>query len=104
MRNDLNCPTKIIAAPLICDDLCIDLPRSKVADAAQAVVNESFVVTKIQVRFCAVIQHVHFTMLIRRHGARVHIDIRIQFLNGNFETALLKQQAHCRGGHTFSYR
>ncbi len=99
MWNDLDRPTKIVAATFLRDDLRVDLPRCKVADAAQADVNEAFVVTQIEVRFCAVIEHVHLAMLIRRHRARVHVNVWVQFLNRHFESTLFEEQTGCRCRH-----
>src|SRR6185503_8299551 len=96
-------PAEKIAAALLADDLGIDLSAGEVAGTAQADVNESFVVTQIQIRFCAVIQYVDLAMLIRTHRARIHVDVRIQFLDGNFKTAFPEQESRCRGGDTFAH-
>ncbi len=64
VRDDLNCPAQIIAAAFLCDGLGIHLSRREVADPRQAVINKPLVVTQVEVGFRAVIQHVHFAMLI----------------------------------------
>ena len=65
VRNHLDGPAEIIATAFFGNGFSIDLPGREITDPAQADVNETFVVTKIKVRFCAVIEHIHLAMLIR---------------------------------------
>src|SRR5262245_60540735 len=67
VRDHLNRPTEEITAAFLANDFCINLSTCKVAGTAQADVNESFVVTQIEVRFCAVIQNVNLSMLVWAH-------------------------------------
>jgi hypothetical protein len=103
MWDYLDSPAEKIAAAFLADDIRVHLSAGEVAGAAQADVNESFVVTQIKIRFCAVIQNINFAMLIWTHCARVNVDIRVQLLHGNFEAAFLKQESRCRGRHAFAH-
>ena len=104
MRNDLDRPAEEIAAPFFADDLRVHLSAREVGRAAEADVNESFVVTQVEVRFRAVVEDVHLSVLVRTHRARVHVDIRIQFLNRHLEPALPQKQARRRRSHAFAHR
>ncbi len=96
VRDHLDRAAEEIAAPLLLDDLGIDLPAGEVADAAEADVNEAFIVTQIQVGFSAVIQHEDFAMLVGAHRAGIDVDVRIQLLHRHLETAFLEGQAEWR--------
>ena len=80
VRDDLDRAAQIITAPLLTDHLGIHLAGGHIADPVQADVNEAFIVTQVQVSFSAVIQHVHFAVLVGAHGAWIHVDVGIQFL------------------------
>src|SRR5215211_4288658 len=103
VRNHLDRPAQKIAAALLADDLGVHLSAGEVARAAETDVDESFIVTQVQVRFCTVVEHVHFSMLVWTHRPGIHIDIGIQLLNGNLEPALFEQKSGSRGGHTFAH-
>ena len=45
---------------------------------------------KIKVGLCTILGDEHFTVLERRHGARIHVDIRVQFHHGDFDAARFK--------------
>src|SRR5215207_1527781 len=104
MWDYLNRPTEEITAAFLADDLRVHLPAGEVAGAAEANVDETFVVAQIKVRFCAVIEHIDLSMLVGTHRPRINIYIWIQFLNGDLEPAFLEQKPSGRGGHTFAHR
>jgi len=85
--DDLNRPAQVVAVPLLLNHLSVDLAGSKVAEVAQAYVDETLIMPEIQIGFSAVIEHVHLAVLIGGHGPRIHIDIRVELLNGNLESA-----------------
>lgn len=58
--------------------------------------------TEIQIGFRAVIGDEDFAMLIRAHGARVDIDVRVEFLNGDFVASVLQQSAQGCSGDAFA--
>ena len=100
----LDRPTEIISAAFVGNDLGIHLTGGKVAHPAEAVVDEPLIMTKIEVRFRAIIEHIHLAMLIWRHGSRIDVDVGIQFLHGHLEAALLEQQPQGGRRHAFSDR
>ena len=48
---------------------------------------------EVEVSLCAVVRYEYFTVLIRAHRARVDIDVRVEFLNRYFESAIFEQSA-----------
>jgi hypothetical protein len=59
---------------------------------------ETLVMAEIQVGFSAVFRDVDLAMLIRVHSAGIHIDIRIQLLNGDLKAFGLENSSDgCRG-------
>jgi hypothetical protein len=53
MRNDLNCPAKIIVLPLLFNDMLVDLSGRDVVFARQSDVEVPFVVFEVKIYFTA---------------------------------------------------
>jgi hypothetical protein len=83
VRDDLDGVAEVVAAPLLGDDAGVDLPGRDVRLAVESRVQEPFVVADVQVRLRAVVGDEDLTVLERVHGARVDIEVRIEFLHGN---------------------
>ncbi len=58
--------------------------------------------SQIKVCLAAVIGYKDFAVLERAHGAGIDIDIRIEFLRRDFETASFEQTSERRGCDTFT--
>jgi len=54
-------------------------------------VREALVVAEIEVRFRTVFGDEDFAVLKRAHRAGIHVQIRIAFLKGDFETATFEE-------------
>src|SRR5689334_18527 len=102
VRDDLNRAAQIVAAPLFGDDLRVDLTGGDVAHPAEVGVNEALIVTQVQVRLRAIVQHVDFAVLIRTHSAGVHVDVRVKFLDGDVEAACFEQPPNRRSGDSLA--
>ena len=63
----------------------------QVGEFVQVLVNEALVVAQIQVGLHTVLGYKYLTVLVRAHGARVHIHIRIQLLSCHLQAALFEQ-------------
>ncbi len=87
MRNDLNGLAAVNALSLIRNDIPVNPAGSQVGILRKGFIDKSFVVAEIQIRFSAVVRYKHFAVLNGIHRARIHIQIRIQFLRGNFQPA-----------------
>ena len=59
-------------------------------------VDEALVMAEIKVGLRAVIGDEHFSVLVRAHGARIDVDVRIQLLRGDFIAARLQKPAEAR--------
>ena len=55
--------------------------------------SKAFVVTEIEIGFRAVIGDEHFAMLKRRHRPRIHVQVRIELHQVDFEAAAFQQTA-----------
>ena len=104
MRDNLDGTAQEVAAPFFANDLCIHLTGGHIADLAQAHVNETLIMPKIQVGLGPVIQYEDLAVLIGAHCARVNIDIGIQFLNGDVEPAFFEQTSRCCCRYAFANR
>ena len=56
---------------------------------------------EIQVCLAPVVGHEHLAVLIRTHCTRIHIDIGIQFLGGDLESAALQKPSERRRRYSF---
>ena len=104
MRDDLNGFAEIFSFALIVEHRLIHLPTGQIVQASQLDVGESFVMAEVQVGFRAVIQHIHFAVLIRTHRAGIHVEIRIKFLQRDLEAAIFEQCAERGRRQAFAQR
>jgi hypothetical protein len=51
---------------------------------------ESFVVAQVEICLRAIVSHKNLTVLERRHSARIDVNVRIEFLKGDFQSAGLE--------------
>jgi len=52
---------------------------------------EAFVVAEVEIGFGAIVGDKHFAVLIRAHGSGIHVQVRVTFLDGDFETATFEE-------------
>ena len=97
MRDHLHRLAEIIAAAFLLQHGLVDLPAGEVVEARERGVGEAFVMPEIEIRLCAVIQHIHFAVLERAHRAGIDIQVRIELLQRDFEAAALQQRAEGGG-------
>ena len=79
----LDCLAKVFPPPLLGDDVGVHPAGGQVGEPVQVLVNEPLVVAQVQVGLRPVLSDKDLPMLIGTHGARVHIDIRVQLLGGH---------------------
>ena len=91
MGDHLHGGTQVFTATLLVQHVLIDTAGGEAVATAQASANKTLVVTQIQVGFGAVFRHEHLTVLVRAHGAGIHINIRIHFDQGDVEAAGFQQ-------------
>ena len=91
MRNDLYGTSQIIAAALFIDNGQIDLACRHIGALRQIDINKTLIMAQIKVSLRAVVGNENLAVLIRAHRARVHIDIRIKFLDRDPIAAAFQQ-------------
>ena len=97
VRNDLHCGAEILSPSLAVQNVPVDAARCEVRILVKVFVDEPLVVTEIEVCLSAVFGDVDFAVLIRTHGSGVNIDIRVQLLRRDLESARLEKPSQaCR--------
>ena len=89
--NDLNRFSQIIAASLFVDDVLVYAAGSDVIRLRGDNVEKSLVMAEVQICFGAIVRDKAFAVFIGIEGARIDVDVGIQFLNGNGIAAALQQ-------------
>src|SRR5579859_3397918 len=100
--NDLYRATKIFAAPLLGDDIGIDLTCRHIACLAGGLIGKALVMPQVKVSFGAIVGDKDLTMLIGRHCAWVYIDVRVQLHNRDGQSAALQQPPDGRDSDPFT--
>ena len=102
MRNYLNCGTQKFSSAFLVQYIPVDLTGGQIGVLVQVFIDKALVVTQVQVCFCAVFCNIYLAVLIGTHGAGVHIDIGVQLLRGNFQSAGLQQASKGGSGNSFA--
>ena len=84
MGNHLHRGAQIFAPAFFVQHVPVHLAGGQVREFVQILVDEPLVMPQIQVGFRAVFRHVYLAVLVRAHGSRIHVDIRIQLLGRHF--------------------
>ena len=82
---------QVIAAAFLVDDALVDAAGGDIVGARGADVGETFVVAQVEVGLVAVYRHIALAVLVRVEGARVDVDIGVEFLDGDTVAAREKQ-------------
>ena len=104
VRNHLHGLAEIVAAALLGDHGLVDLAGRDGIVARERSRREALVVTEVEVRLRAVVGDEDLAVLIRRHRARIHVKIRVEFLHAHLQPAQLQQRAERRRRKPFSQR
>ena len=102
VRDDLNRAAEVVAAAFFGDDVFVHLPRAEAVAAGHGGVDETFVVSQVEVGFRAVVGDEHFAVLERAHRAGIDVDIRVELEHGHVQTARFEDGGNRSGGDTFS--
>ena len=71
----------------------VDRTRGDVGAARRVRAREALVVPEVQVRLRAVLGDEHLAVLERRHRPRVHVDVRVELLEGDLQASRHEQAA-----------
>ena len=83
VRHDLNGAAQIIPAPFLHNHVVIDAAGREVIPPSHRDSREALIMAEVEIGLGPVFGHIDLPMLIRVHGTRVHINIRIQLQKGN---------------------
>ena len=70
----------------------------------QVLVDEALVVAQVEVRLGAIVSDEDLAVLVRRHRARINVDVRIELDDADREPAALEQATDAGGGDAFAER
>ena len=102
MRNDLNRRTEVFAFSFFVENVPIYFSGCKVREFIKILVDEAFVMSEVKICFRTVFGDINFSVLIRAHRSGIDVDVRIEFLCGDFESARFKQSPERRGSDPFA--
>ena len=102
VRNYLNCLSQVITATFSGQNSLINGPCRCIRATCEILVNETLVVTKVEVGLATIICYEHFTVFKRVHRARVNVDVRVKFLHCDAQAAHLQQTTKRRSSETLT--
>ena len=103
---------QVLAPALLVEHVPVDLAGGQVGVLVQVLVNKPLVVAQVQVGLRPVLGDVHLPVLVRTHGAGVHVDVGVQLLGSHLQPPGLQQAAQAgrgdplaqTGNHTAGYK
>ena len=104
VRDDLHGVAEEVAAAFFRDDGRVHLPGGDVGVAAEVDVEEALVVADVEVGLRAVVGDEDLAVLERVHGSRIDVQVRVELLHGDPETARLEQAAEAGGREPLAER
>ena len=104
VRDHLDGVAEVVAAALLGDDARVDLPRRDVGDLAQVGVQEPLVVPDVEVGLGPVIGDEDLAVLERVHRPGVDVEVRVELLHGDPQTARTQQPTEGRGRQSLAQR
>ena len=102
VRDHLHGFSEVFAPAFVRQNSLVDLTACHVVGSGEHAIGEPFVVTKVKIGLRPVRQHVHFAMLKWIHGARIDVQIWIELLQDDLESAMLEQRAERGRGKPFA--
>ena len=102
VRNDLDGGAEIIAAPLLGENFLVDAAGGDVVLPRRRPAGEALVMAEIEVGFGAVVGDENLAVLVRRHRARIDVEIGVELAQADLVAARLQQRAERRGSETLA--
>ena len=91
VRYHLHSTSEVFPAPLLVENVPVDLSSGKVREFIEIFINESFVVSEIEICLSTVLRNVYLSVLEWTHRSGIHIDIRVQLLCSPLEAPRLQE-------------
>ena len=89
--DDLYGPSQVVTASLRGEDRLVDAASGRIRRARKVLVDETLVVTEIEIGLATVVSDEHFSVLEWIHRARVDVDVRIELLHRDSKATHLEQ-------------
>ena len=102
MGNHLHGGAKVFAPALLIQHIPVHLAGGEVGVFVQILINEALIVSQVQIGLGAVFGDIDLSVLIRAHGAGVHVDIGVQLLCRDLQSPGLQQPAQRRGSNALA--
>ena len=80
----------------------VDLAAGDGAGSGEVLVEEALVVAEVEVRLRAVGRHEHLAVLVGRHGAGVDVEVGVELLDGDRDSAGFQQAPDAGGRDAFT--
>ena len=93
VRDDLHGLAEVFALALVVEHGLIHLAAGQVVQPRQLHVREPLVMAEVEVRLRAVVEHIDLAVLVGAHRARIHVEIRVELLQGDLQAAVFEQRA-----------
>ena len=104
VRDDLHGVAEVLAAALLGDDRRVDLAGGDVRGLVELDVEEALVVPDVEIGLGAVIRDEDLAVLERVHGARIHVQIGIELLHDDAESARSEEVSQAGGREALAER
>ena len=96
--NDLDALAQVLPRPLLAQHGLVDLARGHVGLLGEEDVGETLIMADVQVGLGPILGHVDLAVLEGVHGPRIDVDVGIQLLLKNADSAASQQSAQRRCG------
>jgi hypothetical protein len=98
----LNGFSKVFSLAFLCDDVVVDPACSDIVRPGSRNIQKALIVTEVKVGLGAIFRDIALTVLVRVQGSGVYIDIRVEFLNGDFKPPRLQEFGQGCGDDSFT--
>ncbi len=98
VRDDLDGLAQVVAAALLREDARVDGSGREVRTSVEVLVEESLVVTEVEIRLRPVVQDEDLAVLERVHRAGVDVDVGVELLDDDLRSASFEEAAEGGGG------
>ena len=95
---------QVVAPPLLGDDRGVDAAGGGVRALVEVLVDEPLVVAEVEVGLPTVLGHEHLAVLEGVHGARVHVDVRVELAHRHLQPPALEEPSEGGGGEPLAER
>ena len=94
---------EVVPVPFALEHGAVDLPAGDGAGGAQVLIEKALIVAEVEVGFGAVRGHEHLAVLVGRHRAGVDVEVGVELLDGDGESAGFEQSPDAGGGNAFAH-